>query len=130
MYLRDRNSTNRAIWGLAKKLAIDKEEVYTLLYRETKKESMRDCTDEELKRLLKVMELFNDTSEMQINRANKGQIDKIFALAYSLKWDDNKEVDIGVRINKFCKRMVKVENLKWLTPKQAYIVIEGLKKLK
>ena len=125
----DRNSINRGIWGLAKKLGIDKEEVYSLLYRETKKCSMRNCTDNELKKLLSVMEFFHNTNELQTNRANKGQINKIFALAYSLKWDDNKEVDMSVRINKFCKKMVKVDNVKWLTPKQAYIVIEGLKKM-
>ena len=50
-----RNQTLKRIWGLAKQQGLSKEDIYTIVYRETGKEHMTDCTDWELERVIKEM---------------------------------------------------------------------------
>ena len=38
----DRKKQTKVIWGMARDLGMEKEDVYTLLYRETEKESMTE----------------------------------------------------------------------------------------
>lgn len=126
----ERNQIIKYIWALSKELEIDKEDLYSILHRETKKESMKDCTNFQLKDVLDFLNLLKTSSNLQKTGATKEQISKIYALAYSLKWDKNPKVSIEKRINKYCKKVVKVESVNWLSSRQAYIVIEGLKKIK
>lgn len=129
----ERDKILRSIWVKARELGlynpgssedeIKNSELYELVYRETQKDSMRKCTDEELKKVLDILNLFTKQSESKTNRITKKQLDYIKYLSKQLKWDNPK------RLKGFIKKYTGVEKLSWLTPKQASNVIEGLKKL-
>lgn len=131
----DRNKMYRVIYGMARELGISKEELYLILYRDTKKESMKLCTDAELEGLIKFLKLFKDTDALQNKGMTEAQKKKIYALAYSMKWDkDNKSGEyvqglIDKRLNGICKKICDIDRLKWLSKEQAYKVIEGMKKM-
>lgn len=124
----------RTIWGLAKspELTLDDEDLYSIIARETKKDSMKKLTQGEIDKVCRVLSNLKDS----VQRADKKRTDeggnpltenlrhKIYALTGELGWNDNNE-----RINGFCKKMFMVERIEWLTVPQAHKIIEALKKM-
>lgn len=122
----DRNRLIKAIWAISKQLGIDKDELHILLERETKKESMRRCSEDELKKLLKVLDFFKAKDEIQknANRLSPAQKKYIEDLAVRLGWHGEPH-----RLKAFIKRNTGVEDINWLTPRHASNIIEGLKNM-
>jgi len=115
----------KTIWGLASELGFDKEMLYTILERETGKDSMRACTGTELNRVIfalgKMKDSYNDSRN---GMASKEQIWKIRQLEEALGWKDN-----PARLNGFMKKYYKTERIEWLKGWQAHKLIESLKKM-
>lgn len=120
----DRNAMIRVIWTISRELGMDSEDVHSVLCRETGKESMRECTDTQLKRMMRAMQLMSGVREGRSERATYKQLKYISSLEYQLGWKDNPE-----RMRGFLKKNNYPMNVKWLDVKQASNLIEGLKKL-
>lgn len=130
-----RNELIKAVWIKAKQLGLydssqSKEEIkkeselYQLIYRETKKENMSNCTNEELQKVLQVLKLFIMQNEIKKGRATEKQLSYIKSLENKLGWSGNSK-----RLKGFIKKYTNVESMNWLTPRQASNVIEALKKI-
>ena len=130
----DRNKIYRQIYGFAKELGIEKEELYAILWREAGKESMKLCTDAELSAVVDYLKLQKDTTELQSKGASTAQLKKIVALGYSMDWDktDSGQYQKGLldkRLNGLCEKQYKISNYRWLDKVKAWAFIETLKKL-
>ena len=112
------------IWGMAKELGMSKEDVYTLLYRETKKEHMKDCSEVELSRTIQAMILLKERQKNRPGMMTGRQRYRIRELEKELGWQDNKK-----RLTAFIKKYYHVDNLDWLKTEDASSLIESLKKL-
>lgn len=125
----------RTIWGLAKspELSLDDENLYSIIQRETKKDSMRKLTQGEIDKVCRVLSNMKD----DVIRAERGKRTdeggnpqtenlrrKIYALTGELGWNNNNN-----RINGFVKKMFRVDRLEWLTVSQCHKLIEALKKM-
>lgn len=125
----------RAIWGLAKspELMLEEEDLYSIIQRETKKDSMRKLSQSEIDKVCRVLQNMKD----DITRAEKGKRTdtggnteterlrkKVYALTGELGWNDNNN-----RINGFVKKMLNVERIEWLSYAQCNKLIEILKKM-
>ena len=108
----------RKIYALAKEKGVDNENLHSLLYSLCKKEHLSDMTIVEAVKLI-------DALEGNINpyRVTPKQLHFIKRLAKDFGWDDK-------RLTGFVKKVGGVDNIHWLTKKQASNVIEGMKKLK
>ncbi|MEA4892629.1 MAG: regulatory protein GemA [Peptococcaceae bacterium] len=125
----------RRIWGLARspELRLDENTLYTLIARETGKDSMRALTQLEIDRICaKLAELKDQAKGRRSQRRTDqggstgtvGQRRKIYRLAEVLGWaEDNR------RVNGMCRRMFKVDRVEWLSYTQASQLIEALKKM-
>lgn len=112
------------IWGMAKELGMSKEDVYTLLYRETKKEHMTDCSEVELSRTIQAMILLKERQKNRPGMMTGRQRYRIRELEKELGWQDNKK-----RLTAFIKKYYHVDSLDWLKTEDASSLIESLKKL-
>lgn len=125
----------RAIWGLAKspELMLEEEDLYSLIYRETKKDSMKKLSQGEIDKVCRLLQNMKD----EVVRAQKGKRTdeggnadteklrrKIYALTQELGWNNNNN-----RINGFVKKMFKTDRIEWLTVPQCHKLIESLKKM-
>lgn len=135
---RGRNHPNysiRTIWGLAKspELSLDDEDLYSIIGRETKKDSIRKLTQGEIDKVCRVLSNMKDSIKKTEHRKRTDEGGnpltenlrrKIYALTGELGWNDNNE-----RINGFAKKMFQVERIEWLTVSQAHKLIEAIKKM-
>ena len=131
----ERNKLYKAIYGLAKELSIDKDELYSILWRETKKSSMKLCTDAELKCVVDYLKLYKNTNALQNKSSSTAQRKKIVALAYSLGWDKTScgQYQKGLmdkRLNGLCEKQYGISDFRWLNKEKAWAFIETLKKIK
>lgn len=117
-----RNQTLKHIWGLAKQQGMSKEEVYTIVYRETGKEHMSDCTDRQLEQVVKAIIAIKDINAQRPGMATKRQIWKIHELEKELGWTDNPK-----RLQAFVEKYYHVPTLEWLRFEQAIACIDSLK---
>lgn len=125
----------KTIWGLAKcpELHLGKDELYTIVQRETGKESIKALTQAEINKVCNALSKLKDATATKEpkKRTDKGgnavtenQRRKIFMLTGELGWNDN-----TARVNGFVKRMFKIDRLEWLTFSQCSKLIEALKKM-
>ncbi|SKC68504.1 regulatory protein GemA [Maledivibacter halophilus] len=116
----------RSIWGLAKskELGLDDETLYSIIIRETGKDSMRELTTRQLNRVIAVLINMKEKARARPGMATDKQIRKIRALEKQLGWNDNPKRLLG-----FTRKFYKVEKLQWLKFDQASNLIEGLKKV-
>ena len=130
----------KKIWGFRSAIGLSEEDLYSIIFRISHKESMRALTDREAKRV--ILELIRlkeakfgplpEDSDLKRRRydqngreATIAQRQKIYMLCKDIGWDDNNN-----RVNGFCKRMFKVERVEWLSADQCQVLIESLKKMK
>lgn len=129
------HSSIRMIWGIAKspELSLDDEALYSIIERETQKDSMRKLTQGEIDRVCRVLQQMKDGvgKPAQRKRTDEGgnpkterQRKKVYMLTEALGWNDD-----DARINGFVRKMFKIDRLEWLTPAQCYKLIEALKKM-
>lgn len=125
----------KTIWGLAKspELLLDEDTLYMIIYRETKKDSIRKLSQGEIDRVCRVLSnMKDDVKKAQAGkRTDEGgnvktekQRKKIYALTEQLGWNDNNN-----RINGFVKRMFHIDRIEWLSSSQCNRLIEILKKM-
>lgn len=123
----------RTLWAIAKspELHMTDEDLHAVVYRETRKESMKKLTQGEINTVARVLQNMKDSASggTRAKRTDVGgdartiqQRRKIYALTESLGWNDNPQ-----RIQGFVKRMTGVDRLEWLNVAQCEKVIEGLK---
>lgn len=123
-------ATIRTLWGLAKspELGLSKEDLYSIISRETGKEHMRDLTQRELDHMAAVLCSLKDGGRRQKRTDEGGNADttaqrrKIYKLTEALGWNDDNR-----RINNFAAYMFGVERLEWLSSAQCGMLIEALK---
>lgn len=125
--------TIKTIWGLAKspELALDDETLYSIIYRETGKDSMRKLSQKEIKKVCSALSAMKDSAKGNKgrtdtggNKLTKAKRQKIYKLTGELGWNDN-----NARINGFVKKMFKVERIEWLSNEQCSKLIEILKSM-
>lgn len=125
----------RTIWGIAKspELMLEDEDLYNIIMRETKKDSIRKLSQSEIDKICQILQNMKDeiVREEKGKRTDKGgNIEterlrrKIYALTGELGWNNNNK-----RIHGFVKRMFYVDRIEWLTVQQCHKLIEVLKKM-
>jgi len=125
------------IWGFAKEVNIDKDNLYCMIDRISKKDSMRQMTKLQANKLIKELIDIKDKNkkvnkkcksqkrtDTNGNKNTKFQREKIYNLTGILGWNDNNN-----RINGFVKRMFKVDRIEWLDEDDCSKLIEILKKM-
>lgn len=123
----------RTLWAIAKspELRLSDEDLHAVVYRETRKESMKKLTQGEINTVARVLQNMKDSvnSDPRTKRTDTGgdartvqQRRKIYALTEALGWNSDPK-----RIQGFVKRMTGVDRLEWLNVAQCEKVIEGLK---
>lgn len=119
----------RMLWGVARKMGMDDEDLHARCLAVTGKESIRALGTKECARLIDSM-TGKDTSreyrrdDRPLNRASQGQINVILGLARKLGW---LEGGSKARLHAFLRKRYSVERLDWLTPDTAVKVTEALK---
>ena len=125
--------TIKTIWGIAKspELLLSDEDLYSIIYRETGKDSMRKLGQEEINKVCSALSNLKDSAKGSTgrtdtggNKRTKAQRQKIYRLTEELGWNNN-----NARINGFVKKMFNVERLEWLGNDQCNSIIEMLKSM-
>ena len=123
----------RTLWAIAKspELHMTDEDLHALVYRETRKESIKALTQGQINEVARVLQNMKDgvSRSTRTKRTDEGgdvrtvqQRRKIYALTEQLGWNNNPQ-----RIQGFVKRITGVDRLEWLNVAQCEKVIEGLK---
>lgn len=123
----------RTLWAIAKseELRLSDEDLHSVVYRETGKESMKQLTQGEINTVARVLQNMKDGVERDVHakRIDEGgngdtekQRRKIYALCDTLGWNNDPR-----RLEGFVKRVTHVDRVEWLTVDQCNKVIEGLK---
>lgn len=123
----------RTLWAIAKspELGLSDDDLHAVVYRETRKESMKQLTQGEINTLARVLQNMKDgvNRDTRRKRTDEGGDPrtvnlrhKIYALCDALGWNDDYR-----RINGFVKRMFGVDRVEWLTLGQCGKVVEALK---
>lgn len=125
--------TVRTLWGIAKsqELQLTGEELHLIVMAQTGKESMKDLTEGERRRVAYVLGQMKDSASgkrkkqaVMTSNATDNQRRKIYMLQKELGWEDNPR-----RLNGFVKRMFKVESVEWLDYMQCSNLIEAMKSM-
>lgn len=128
------NCSIKTIWGIAKspELQLSEDELYIIISRETKKDSMRKLTQGEVNNICRVLLNMKDSvakkeqrrTDTHGNAQTETMRKKVYILTGELGWNNDNS-----RINGFVKRMFGVDYIGWLTPEQCTKLIEILKKM-
>ena len=127
------NGQKKSIWGFRAEIGISEEDLYAIIFKVSKKESMRALTKRQANEVIMQLISLKDKKNGKVPQKRtdkngkpwtKQQRKKIYALTDELGWNDN-----NARINGFCKRMFKVERVEWLEDDQCSKMIEILKKM-
>lgn len=125
----------RTLWAIAKspELGLSDDDLHSVVFRETGKESMKKLTQGEINTLARVLQNMKDGVERDTSskRTDEGGDPrtvplrhKIYALCDTLGWNDDNN-----RINGFVKKMCGVDRIEWLTMAQCNKVVEALKSM-
>ena len=124
------------IWGFSKDVGVDKDNLYCMIERISKNDSMRKMTKLQANRLIRELIVMKDNNKKVKHKTSKRRTDaggnkstqlqrkKIYSLTAILGWNDNNN-----RINGFVKRMFKVDRIEWLSEDDCSKLIEILKKM-
>ena len=124
------------IWGFSKDVGVDKDNLYCMIDRISKKDSMRKMTKLQANKLIRELITIKDKNKKSKksytqkrtdtggNKKTKLQREKIYSLTGILGWNDNNN-----RINGFVKRMFKIDRIEWLSEDDCSKLIEILKKM-
>lgn len=123
----------RTLWAIARspELQLSEEDLHAIVYRETRKGSMKQLTQGEINTLARILQNMKDgvSRDVSTKRTDEGgdprtvQLRrKIYALCGTLGWNNDNQ-----RINAFAKRMCGVERIEWLNMAQCCKIVEALK---
>ena len=112
----------KIIWSIAKKqLGINKELLYAAIFGMFGAERMSALTYSQAE--IFISELRRRSVNLGPDKLTEPQYKKILAMAHEFKWKPD-----GLR--KYLRRVVKVDDVRWLTVDQARNVITGLEKIR
>ncbi|PHS34918.1 MAG: GemA protein [Alkaliphilus sp.] len=116
----------KSIWGLAgcEEVNLNKEELYAVVYSETKKESISKLSVKEKNKVIAALIKIKENRNKREGMASREQIWKINELSKELGWNDNPH-----RLKAFVKKYYQIENINWLDARSAWRLIESLKKM-
>lgn len=101
---------------------MSKEDVYSVVFRESGKEHMSGCTDKELEQIRKAIIFIKDANAQRSDRATQKQLWKIRRLEKELGWDKNPK-----RLQSFIQKYYHADKLEWLKFQEASSLIDSLK---
>ncbi len=121
----------RTLWAIAKspELGMTDEDLHAVVYRETRKESMRKLTQGEINAVARVLQNMKDSVSRSSHAkrtdegGNTGTVElrrKIYMLAQDLGWSP-------AQVDGLAKRMFRVERQEWLDRRQCVKLTEALK---
>ena len=121
----------RTLWAIAKspELRLSDEDLHAVVFRETRKESMKKLTQGEINTIAQVLQSMKDSVNRDVctKRTDEGgdarTVElrrKIFMLAQELGWSPD-------QVNGLAKRMFRVDRQEWLNPSQCGKLAEALK---
>ena len=111
---------NRLIWVLVSQKGLEKDDLYLIINQVSQKEHLHELTKEEANRVIDRLHLRHPTPKGMLTAAQEAYIKD---LSKQLGWHTNPKRLIG-----FVRKYAKVDDIKWLTVRQASNVIEGLKR--
>lgn len=115
----------RKIYATAKELGIDNDMLHTYVFNRTGSQHISTLTVAEANKVIDGLEFHRIEKEGVIpGRASERQQRYILDLAIKLGWQDE-----PWRLKGYLKKYAKVEDVTWLTSRQASNIIEGLKKV-
>jgi len=110
----------KKLYALAKQKGIDNEELHELVYQCSGKDSIKKLTKDEGIRCIDRIEGRRTAPQGRITQSQEAYLHDLIK---RLGWQNNPK-----RLKGFIKKYAKVDEIKWLTVKQASNVIEGLKR--
>lgn len=116
----------RKIYATASELGIDNDMLHTYVFNATGSEHISTLTVREAAKVIDGLEAHKIQKDGNVikGRANDRQQKYILDLSKKLGWGNE-----PWRLKGFLRKYAGVEELSWLTPKQASNIIEGLKKI-
>lgn len=111
---------NKLIWVLVHQKGMEKEDLYSIISTLCSKEHLHELTKEEANRVIDRLYLKKPTPKGMLTAAQEAYIKD---LAKRLGWHTNPKRLLG-----FIRKYAKVDDISWLTVRQAGNVIEGLKR--
>ncbi len=113
------------IFGLARRLDLDNEELHDVVEQKTGKASIKELTSYQAKLVTDHMQmLLGEEPKTPPDRPTDAQMRKIYALVRELGWLDNPK-----RLRGFLEKRYKVSDVRFLTDKNTNNLIEALKKI-
>lgn len=126
---RRKHASIGTLFGLAKSLSMDSDDLHAYVHRQTGKESLRLLTQGELDWAARSLGQLKGSRSTRQKRTDEGgnartvaQRRKMYMLTAALGWNDDNQ-----RISAFAKRITGVERIEWLDTAQCNMVIEALK---
>ena len=110
----------RKIWATAREMGMDEDVLRARVAALTGSESISSMTKQQAGILIDTL---TNPAAKRTDRATQEQVWKMNQLAGQLGWDNPK------RLLGFIRKYAKVDSPAWLTSRQAWRVIEGLKKM-
>ena len=125
MALKVTSAQLKAIFALSRKLGMDMEDLHGMAYRISGTDSLRTLSGREAGRMIEELKTRCGQPVIRTGggagRATEAQQRKIFRLTCELGWNDQPE-----RLRGYIRRMCKADDVRFLTPQQASIIIDGL----
>lgn len=121
------DKTRRLLFGVAREYGIDRELLHERIENEFNRKSISELTDNQIYTLvdkLKGKNTHNNIGRHGAGRLSQAQHKLILEYADILGWTSNPK-----RLQGFIRKYSRVDDINWLTAKQASKIIEGLKKL-
>lgn len=125
MALKVTSAQLKAIFALSRKLGMDMEDLHGMAYRISGTDSLRTLSGREAGWMIEELKTRCGQPVIRTGggarRATEAQQRKIFRLTCELGWNDQPE-----RLRGYIRRMCKADDVRFLTPQQASVVIDGL----
>lgn len=119
--------TLRTLWGLARELGLNSDDLHAVVYREAGKASMKGLSQRELDGVAYALRGMRGGRGPARKRTDEGgdprtveQRRKIYQLAQAVGWGE-------AQVNGLARKMFGVERQEWLQPGQCNKLIEALK---
>lgn len=123
----------RRIYGNAKGQGLDNDELHSLVFQLTGKDSITKLTEKEAERV--ICKLRGKRVHIRSGNGGKGMITEkqkklLFALMYEfIALDGGNKAAVGVRLSGMARKMHGQERVEWLSAREASELAEGIKKM-
>lgn len=114
----------RALWAIARQYDIDSDLLHQMVFGEFAIEHISALTESEGQYIIDKIKGKEAEKPTPPGMATSAQKKYIQDMAHTLGWDDNPN-----RLQGFVRKYTGIDNIDWLTVRQASAVIEGLKSI-